>query len=76
MSVNWRLTLEDFNASYIYIEGKKNVLADAFLRLPRIEGKSSTPNLELPKQDDQFYSLMEDSELFDYFVNFPPDLTI
>ena len=74
--LNWRLTLEDFNASYIYVEGKKNVLADAFLHLPRIEGKSSAPNLELPKQDDRFYSLMEDSELFDCFVNFPPDSTI
>ena len=74
--LNWRLTLEYFNANYIYFGGKKNVLADKFLRLPRIEGKSSAPNLELPQQDDQLYYLMEDSELYDCFVNFPPNLTI
>jgi len=58
--------LEDFGAKYIYIEGKDNVLADAFSRLPRIEGKSSDNSFST-----NLKSLRNDSNFMDCFVNFP-----
>ena len=62
--------LRDFDVTFKYIEGKKNVLADCFSRLPRMEkasgGKSSDKGtlidftkLEVPKDDDGIFHCNE-----------------
>ena len=35
--LRWRLFIDEFDATMSYIEGSKNVLADCFSRLPRME---------------------------------------
>ena len=63
--LRWRLFLEEFGVNLTYVEGKKNVLADAFSRLPRMDpptvGKKEAIGngtlidflkLEVPKQDE------------------------
>jgi len=72
--LRWRLFLEDFDVTYSYIEGKQNVLGDAFSRLPRLddtaitEGKKSSAS-EL--EESLFFSLTDNKILFDCFLNLP-----
>lgn len=64
--LRWRLFLEEYDATYVYLPGKDNVLGDAFSRLPRMagfEGKSAGTFTE--------ESLMMDWELIDCFLNLP-----
>jgi len=47
--LRWRLYIDEFDATIQYIEGSKNVLADCFSRLPRME-KPSVGNRELQQK--------------------------
>ena len=38
--LRWKIYLDEYNLELRYIEGKKNVLADCFSRLPQIEKSS------------------------------------
>ena len=64
--MRWRLFLDQFDRTINYIEGKKNVLADCFLRLPlmkkpsvgdkELQGKGKLidfSQIELPKDDEE-----------------------
>ena len=75
---HWCLFLEEYDATYIHIQGKDNVLADAFSHLPWIdnstEGKrnaDSDTNQPSTIEDSLFSSIADDSELLDCFLNFP-----
>ena len=41
--VRWRCSLEEFSPKFHYIPGSKNVLADAFFRLPKMEPPTKRP---------------------------------
>ena len=78
--LRWRLFLEEYGAKYVYIEGKANVLADAFSRLPRmdnvIEGKGAADNRPAAIDEESlFWSLVDDDTLLDCFVNLPAPTT-
>ena len=67
--LHWCLFLE-YHTHYHYFEGKANILVDAFSCQPTkhpllMEGASVTDSL--------FFSLTDDAELLDSFINFPPD---
>lgn len=66
--LRWRLAIDDFDAKFVYIEGKNNVLGDAFSRLPRLdiattEGKDPDESL--------FFSLLDEPAMADCFLNLP-----
>jgi hypothetical protein len=50
--LRWRLFLEDFLPTFSYIEGKNNVLANCFSRLPCMEKPSEGKNI--PPDKDTF----------------------
>ena len=74
--LRWRLFLEEYGATYVYIEGKANVLADAFSRLPHmenvIEGKGVADNWAAAVDEEALFFLIVDNDtLLDCFVNMP-----
>jgi RNase H-like domain found in reverse transcriptase len=74
--LRWCLFLEEYSATYHYIEGKHNVLADAFSRLPRLDSTANSEGKKSPETDPDLlfsYSLLDDDELLDCFLNFPQD---
>ena len=79
--LRWRLYLEEYSPKMVYIKGEENVLADAYSRVPRLddisrlEGKNPTEPVS-SKNDtsshvDTFYSILDDLELLDCFLNLP-----
>lgn len=74
--IRWRLFLEEFHAQYHYIEGKHNVLGDAFSRLPRMEYSARSEGKSYPKstavdEESLFVSVLDDDDLLECFVNLP-----
>ena len=62
--LRWRCHIEEYSPKIFYLEGKRNVLADAFSRLPRfndpkaIEGKS-VGSLAPPDLLDAYHAVQE-----------------
>jgi hypothetical protein len=61
--LRWRIYVDEYDATFVYIEGKHNVLGDAFSRLPRMD----------PASEGKTSSLFSDSFLssLDCFLNLP-----
>jgi transposase InsO family protein len=66
--LRWRLFLDEYDAVYKYIEGKHNVLGDAFSRLPRMD---SVTEGESSLTDFTDFSSSSDSTAQDCFLNLP-----
>ena len=73
--LRWRLFLEEYGATYVHIDGDRNVLADAFSRLPRMdppsEGKGAVVKPQAVDEESLFASIADNDELLDCFVNLP-----
>ena len=70
--LRWRIFLDEYDAKFIYIAGKANVLGDAFSRLPRMdtasEGQSPGKAAVL---DSLFFSFVDQPLLLDCLLNLP-----
>jgi hypothetical protein len=71
--LRWRLFLEEHTPTFHYIKGEKNVVADAFSRLPvkTIVGEKSV-GPGAPTTDSTFSIELDDPALLDCFLNHPP----
>jgi transposase InsO family protein len=85
--LRWRLFLEEYGPILHYIEGSKNLAADALSRLPFSERQTSDSGISDPgifaekpadilrqqsTRDDSFFSIVtDDPELLDCFVHLP-----
>ncbi len=71
--LRWRLFLEEYTPTFHYIKGEKNVVADAFSRLPvkTIVGEKSV-GPGMPTTDSIFSIELDDPALLDCFLNHPP----
>jgi hypothetical protein len=70
--MRWRLYLEEYGPKFHYVKGEKNVLADAFSRLPTTHSELLLNRLNPPKEtEDHFFSILDDPELEECFLNYP-----
>jgi len=85
--IRWRLYLEEYCPKLVYIQGHENVLADAYSRVPRLDDVSrlegKNPPVAVLRENDEndasssvnnidnFYSILNDPELLDCFLNLP-----
>ena len=77
--LRWRCYLEEYSPTIKYLEGPKNVLADCYSRLGRLEdipasaleGKKIDIDLKSSDDDDVFHSILDEPELFDSYLNLP-----
>ena len=58
-----------------YVPGDKNILADTFSRLHRLDGTGNAKPVELTDtyfvDQDEFHSMLDDDEFLDCFLNLP-----
>ena len=72
--MRWRMYVEEYAPKMFYLEGKLNVLADAFSRLPMFDDKpvdkvlSTSPPVAL---DNAYYSVSDESELLSCLKHHP-----
>ena len=69
--LRWRLAIDDFDATFQYIEGKNNVLGDAFSRLPRLDISTTEGKTSDPSDESLFFSLLDQPDLAECFLNLP-----
>jgi transposase InsO family protein len=74
--LRWRCFVEEYSPTLHYVRGPENVLADAYSRVPRAEsmGQKSMPNNDDVVDEhylDAFFSVLDEPELLDCFVNLP-----
>jgi len=69
--LRWRLFIEEFGPKFHYIKGNDNCLADAFSRVPTKHSTIIQDRLNLPQPTDGFFSIMDDPELLECFLNYP-----
>jgi transposase InsO family protein len=71
--LRWRIFLDEYDTTFVYLEGKHNVLGDAFSRLPRMDlpsgGKS--PVLGTVDSSSFFCAFVDQPYLLDCFLNLP-----
>jgi hypothetical protein len=70
----WRLFLEEHRPAFDHVKGEKNVVADAFSRLPvkTIVGEKSVGPGAPTAADSMFSIELDDPALLDCFLNHPP----
>jgi hypothetical protein len=59
----WRLAINDFDATFQYIEGKNNLLGDAISRLPWLDISTTEGTTSDPSDESLFFSLLDQPEL-------------
>ena len=77
--LRWRCYLEEYSPTIKYLEGPKNVLADCYSRLGRLddnpasalEGKKIDIDLNPSDDNDVFHSVFDEPELFESYLNLP-----
>jgi hypothetical protein len=72
----WRAFVEEYSPKLLYVPGEKNILADTFSPLPRRDDETNCEAVEIEnaymnESLEDHYSLLEDQELFDCFLNLP-----
>ena len=59
----WRVYVEEFSPKMYYVPGEKNVLADTFSRLQRLDGTGDAKPIELTDtylvDQDEFHSMLD-----------------
>ena len=67
----WRAYVEEFAPTLKYVPGEENILADTFSRLPRKDDLEKAVEIEDVYELDEHYSITEDTELLECFLNLP-----
>ena len=71
--MRWRAYVEEYAPTLYYIKGEKNILADTFSRLPRLDQEDGKVELTDAyfAEADEFHDLLEDDDLFECFLSLP-----
>ena len=81
-NLRWRCFVEEYSPTIKYIEGPKNVVADALSRVPRVDkslgAEIDVENIEDRKTSrhpgtvDSFHSWLDEPEVLECLLNLPP----